>query len=72
VVDVQFSAERRLEITAGAERVRTGAGEDTDKRVVVAGEPAPRIDELGCVCGPIAFMRSGRLIVMTVTGPRCS
>ena len=25
-----------------------------------------------CVCGPMAFMRSGRLMVMIVTGPRCS
>jgi len=25
-----------------------------------------------CGCGPVAFMRSGRLVVKAVIGPRCS
>jgi hypothetical protein len=68
----QPPCERRLQVTAGAERVLTGAGQHADQGGVVGAKAVPGIDQLAMCLRPNAFMRSGRLIVMIATGPRCS
>jgi hypothetical protein len=68
----QFPRERRLQVTARAERFVTRTGEDADESCVVGAAEVPGIDQLAMCLRPNGIHPLGRLIVMIVTGPRCS